>query len=128
MLCDKSKCTGCSACFNICPKNAIVMEEDEYGNIHPFVDSSKCINCGLCSKVCPELKENLLFNNPINTYAMRIKDENKRLESTSGGAATLFYEEILKESGICYGVGNIRYSFIFSISTIITIFSICISS
>ena len=44
---------------------------------------------------------------------MRIKDENKRLESTSGGAATLFYEEILKESGICYGVGNIKDSFSF---------------
>ena len=35
MICDKEKCTGCFACYNICPKNAIKMEEDEHGFIYP---------------------------------------------------------------------------------------------
>ena len=28
---NKTKCCGCSACFNVCPTNAIEMAEDEYG-------------------------------------------------------------------------------------------------
>ena len=28
---EKNKCCGCHACFNICPKNAIEMIEDEKG-------------------------------------------------------------------------------------------------
>ena len=50
---DKSKCCGCSACVNKCPKDAITMVEDEYGFKYPQVDMEKCINCGLCEKVCP---------------------------------------------------------------------------
>lgn len=28
---DKSDCCGCEACVNICKRNAIKMQEDEYG-------------------------------------------------------------------------------------------------
>ena len=28
---DKKNCCACGACMNICPKNAIKMQEDEYG-------------------------------------------------------------------------------------------------
>ena len=34
MICEKNICTGCEACNCICPKSAIKMEEDEYGNIY----------------------------------------------------------------------------------------------
>ena len=61
MICEKKKCTGCSACLNICPKNAISMYEDEYGCIYPQIDTKKCINCGLCKKVCPQLNKNTLY-------------------------------------------------------------------
>ena len=49
---DKSKCCGCEACKNICPKKCIEMIEDEEGFIYPKVNKEKCINCGLCEKVC----------------------------------------------------------------------------
>ena len=55
MICDKSKCTGCFACYNICPKKAINMVEDDNGFIYPEIDKDKCINCDLCKKVCPSL-------------------------------------------------------------------------
>ena len=47
MICEKNKCSGCYACYNICPKNAITMIEDEYENIYPQIDENKCINCKL---------------------------------------------------------------------------------
>ena len=28
---NKAECCGCTACFNICPKNAISMQPDEEG-------------------------------------------------------------------------------------------------
>ena len=46
----KSSCCGCTACFNICPKNAISMQPDEEGFLYPVVDQEKCVDCGLCEK------------------------------------------------------------------------------
>lgn len=107
MICEKNECTGCSACLNICPVNAISMEKDNYGNIYPIVDKSKCINCDMCKKVCPVLKEKLDLKEPINAYAMYNKNVKQRLESTSGGLATLFYKKILEENGVVYGASNL---------------------
>ena len=107
MICDKNKCTGCFACINICPKNAIYMKKDEYGNVNPYIDSDKCVNCGLCKKVCPQLKDKLNLYNPLTAFAMYNKNPKKRKESTSGGAASLFYEYILNNDGIVYGVSNL---------------------
>ena len=41
---DKKDCTSCFAWYNICPKNAIVMKEDEDGFKYPKIDKNKCIN------------------------------------------------------------------------------------
>ena len=47
---DKTKCCGCHACYNICPKNAIEMAVDEKGFKYPRIDETKCIGCNLCEK------------------------------------------------------------------------------
>ena len=52
MYYKKEECCGCSACFVICPKNAISMEYDNEGFQYPVIDVEKCINCKLCKKVC----------------------------------------------------------------------------
>lgn len=107
MICNKKDCTGCFACYNICPKEAIIMEKDEYGNVYPKIIKEKCINCELCKKVCPQLKEKLDFKEPITAYAMYNKDSKKRSESASGGAAATFYEFILNKKGVIYGASNL---------------------
>lgn len=116
MICDKKNCTGCFACYNICPKEAIVMKKDEYGNVYPEIIKEKCIDCGLCKKVCPQLKEKLDLKEPITAYAMYNKDSKKRSESASGGAASTFYEHILNKKGVIYGASNLfgkeEFSFI----------------
>ena len=48
----RKNCCACGACMNVCPKDAIRMEEDEYGFLYPQIDETKCVQCGACKKVC----------------------------------------------------------------------------
>ena len=49
----KEECCGCTACYAICPKEAISMVEDEEGFEYPQIDERKCVRCYQCIKVCP---------------------------------------------------------------------------
>ena len=48
----KDLCSGCEACYSICPRNAITMEENSEGFRYPVIDKALCTNCGLCEKIC----------------------------------------------------------------------------
>lgn len=63
---DKTKCCGCHACYNICPKKAIEMIEDVKGFKYPNINEDVCVNCNLCEKVCPVLKKIEVNNNPVS--------------------------------------------------------------
>lgn len=47
---EKKRCTGCSACRDICPVDAITMQTDQEGFAYPVVQAEKCIHCGRCEK------------------------------------------------------------------------------
>lgn len=49
----KEDCCGCSACYAVCPKEAINMKEDEEGFLYPVINTELCIACKSCLKVCP---------------------------------------------------------------------------
>lgn len=106
-LCDSEKCSGCSACFNVCPTNSILMQENQYAEIHPIVNYDTCLNCGLCRKVCPQIS-GINFKECSKCYAGWRSDENKRKNSSSGGIAALIYEKFFKLGYTCYGV---KYDF-----------------
>ena len=99
---QKEKCSGCSACYPVCPTNAITMEYDEEGFLYPIVIHKKCTNCGLCSKVCPEL--NFEFDNKKTPqcYAMQAADEI-RMKSSSGGMFTILADYIFERGGFVCG-------------------------
>ncbi len=101
---EKSKCTGCHACTNICSQKCIVMESDSEGFSYPKIDLKSCIDCGLCEEVCPLLHDQAVENEP-QAYACYNKDEKIRLESSSGGIFTLFAEQIIDNGGAVFGVG-----------------------
>lgn len=104
---DKSDCSGCSACFSICPKNAITMKDDSLGFKYPTVNHNKCIDCDLCVKVCAF---NDSYISPDNfdlpkPYAARQKDIEEVDKSRSGGIFAALSDKILESNGVIYGAG-----------------------
>lgn len=85
---EKSKCCGCNACGDICPKDAILFKTDIEGFWYPEVNTDLCIDCGLCEKVCPVININRLKKNDLPQsicYAAEHKNLEVVFDSTSGG-------------------------------------------
>ena len=45
---NPEKCTGCGSCVDVCPPEAIAVQNGK------AVISMHCIDCGACPRVCPE--------------------------------------------------------------------------
>ena len=98
-------CTGCMACYNICPTNAITKRISEDGFLYPEIDESKCIKCNLCRKICPANKKYESQASKKECYMAFNQNEEDRLNSSSGGIISCLAKEILNNNGIVYGVG-----------------------
>lgn len=98
---EKSKCTGCALCMNICPFNAIEMKPDEEGFLRPFIND-KCTHCGLCAKKCPALSKQLNLNKEYKCFAVWGK-EKFRNQGSSGGVFPILAEYVASNGGIVYG-------------------------
>ena len=96
-------CTGCRACEQLCPKNAISFIADKEGFLVPCIDQEKCIDCGLCQHRCPQ-NANSSKNSPQKVFAARYKDETTLYKSASGGAFAALAQAVIKEGGIVFGV------------------------
>lgn len=104
MLNVMDDCTGCGACMQICPKDAIHMEEDQEGFLHPVIDDELCIRCGLCEQSCHALNE-AAKKLPQEVCVLQSKDEKLLEASSSGGAFSELARYILENNGCVYGAG-----------------------
>ena len=101
---EDSKCTGCAACANICPVDAIIMKADDSGFLKPCI-LPHCIDCDRCEYTCAqrldvgEVQGNLT---PI-VYAAWSKDQENRFCSTSGGVFTVLAQYVIDISGHVFG-------------------------
>lgn len=101
------QCTGCMACKQICPKQCIGEREDALGNIYPEIDLNKCVDCGSCMLVCPEIHaDELAFQAIKQANAVWSLNVESRASSTSGGAASEFYANALKQG---YWICGVEY-------------------
>ena len=102
-ICNTNLCTGCSACMNVCPKDAITMtEQGIYGNELPFIDQNKCIDCGLCTKTCPVNKP-VTLKAPLKAFAAISKEKDDLMSSSSGAASSVMASHIITNGGSVYG-------------------------
>jgi coenzyme F420-reducing hydrogenase beta subunit len=98
----KRDCMGCHGCMNVCPKNCISMGMDKEGFLYPEVEYELCIKCKKCINICPIINKTIVDNDPL-AYACINKNEEIRLESSSGGVFTLVAEYIIDKDGIVFG-------------------------
>lgn len=101
-ICKLEQCTGCFACEAICPKQAIIAVEDEYGKTIPHIEKEKCVKCGLCTQVCPVQKPREI-RYPGKCYAAWTKSDYDREHCASGGIATGIGRHFIEQGGVVFG-------------------------
>ncbi len=113
---NKYNCCGCEACVQICPKNAIKMQEDDEGFSYPVVDDEFCVECGLCEKVCQYKVEVPKNTENQNAYGGHINDDKVLNESTSGGAFSAIVDAWCDNDYVIFGAKSeglsVRHSYI----------------
>lgn len=98
----KRDCCGCGTCAQICPKQCITMCADNEGFLYPHVDTNSCIDCGLCQRVCPVINPGEP-QTPMAVYATKNRNEEIRIQSSSGGVFTPIAQRVIEEGGVVFG-------------------------
>lgn len=98
-------CTGCSACYSVCPNKSITMKADEEGFLYPEVGTS-CIGCGKCTLTCP-VQHQAKNMAERTVYAGYSRDDLKRKSGSSGGTFGTIAEWFIREQnavifGACF--------------------------
>ena len=100
-------CSGCGACYNVCPVSAISLISNDEGFLIPEIDLDKCISCGKCDKVCPHLNrktnEESSMNDVKGVWLYASKDSEAKLASSSGAACYELSKAALKKNGVVVG-------------------------
>lgn len=98
-------CTGCYACSNICPSDAITIKELQDGHLYPVINEEICVDCKTCLKVCPEYTKRTFLHTdyPAKAYAAWNKNEEIHRESSSGGIFTELASSVIRHGGCVFG-------------------------
>ena len=99
---DREYCTGCGACAQSCPVDAICFHPDQKGFPYPLIDEERCIECGKCHLVC-QLHQPESVNEILGAFAVQHLDADVLKESSSGGVFSAAASYFLMDEGIVYG-------------------------
>lgn len=103
---NRADCSGCEACANICPKNAIVMTRDAEGFAYPKINPELCIKCGRCDVTCPALNfQTKTIEDFPPTFVATYQNDKILRHSSSGGVFSALSEIILASGGVVFGAG-----------------------
>ena len=116
-VCPKENCYGCTACYNVCPTEAISMKKDQEGFLYPNIDQNLCIDCGKCKEVCPVYHDDFLEEYEEQKFFALKNSDSVRKESSSGGVFTALSDYFIENGGIVVGA---KYSSGFSVEHKIT--------
>ena len=99
---DTAKCSGCGACMAACPRQAIAMQEGQYGCMYPVIDEAACIRCGQCLRICPyHAPENPTV--PQAAFAAAGTEEEVVRNSASGGIFAMLALDWISKGGLVAG-------------------------
>lgn len=102
-LSGKSKCSGCEACANVCPRGAIEMRPDWRGFLFPHINSSKCVGCKLCVDICPANKKSVRPFTFRSAAAYIDGNVDYLLRASSGGAFGAMARFVIAKGGVVFG-------------------------
>ena len=94
-------CINCGLCKDICPTKAISYQYKN-GFKTAVIDKEKCIKCKSCIKICP-LNKNYEQIELQEISVLRLKDEKKINDSSSGGVFGEIARFYIKKNFIIYG-------------------------
>lgn len=95
LVCKKDMCTGCNACYNICPKKCININKSIKA-YNAYINKEQCISCNLCKNVCQVNSPSYLSKTIYSKQGWA--DDNKiRTKSASGGIASLIIKDCIKK-------------------------------
>ncbi|MBQ4536503.1 MAG: Coenzyme F420 hydrogenase/dehydrogenase, beta subunit C-terminal domain [Lachnospiraceae bacterium] len=99
-VCSLNQCTGCMLCVDICPRQAIHIE-DSLDSYNALIDRKKCINCNACHNMC---QNNCLVTKkpPIMSVQGWIGEDPKRERGSSGGVGSSLIEVFSNNTGSVY--------------------------
>lgn len=103
-ICQESACTGCCACADKCPQNAIAIEVNSEGFLSPRIDQLVCNECGLCKTVCTGLLDYRLDDSvAFSAYRCWSNNDEDRVTSSSGGMFSVLAKWALQNEGVVIG-------------------------
>lgn len=98
---EKSECTGCGACVDMCPNQCITIHKDNEHFLYPHVEQDNCIDCQRCLSVCPN-HNNQLHQPQQVLVGTHTKQEIKK--SASGGAFWALCQTLIPQGYAIVGV------------------------
>lgn len=112
-VCEKDNCTGCMACVEACPKQAIHIEgtPETYNAV---IDETLCVKCGHCHRTCQNCQK-VSLQKPTLWQQGWASDEEVRCRASSGGLATAIAGAFVRAGGsVCscvFSEGVFRFAF-----------------